>query len=159
MSLKIEIQQILVSYNTGRASRDVVIAGHQQTTFDFWTLLSGNLSPYISALVIKEVGKGNTEMAQKRLEAIKTFPVLPTTPEAEQLTQVILENHGIPRKHPEDALHIAIAAMAGMNFIVTWNFSHINNPFTKMKIRRIVENAGFECPEIVTPEAFIGGET
>lgn len=159
MKQKVYIETSVVSYFTGRASRDVVIAGHQQATLDFWTLLSGNLSPYVSALVVKESGKGNKEMAQKRIEAILTFPVLPTTLEAEQLTQVILDNHGIPKEYPEDALHIAIAAMAGMDFIVTWNFSHINNPFTKMKIRRLIENAGFECPEIVPPEAFVGDET
>lgn len=136
----------------------MVIAGHQQATQDFWILLSDNLSPYISALVVEESGKGNAEMARKRLEAIKTFPVLPTTPEAEQLTEVILEHHGIPKEYPEDALHISIAAMAGMDSIATWNFTHINNPFTKLKIRRIVEYAGFECPEIVTPEAFVGGK-
>ena len=98
-------------------------------------------------------------MSQKRLNAIKSFPVLPTTPESEQLAQIIIDNHGIPKKYPEDALHIAIAAMAGMDFIVTWNFSHINNPFTKLKIRRLVEETGFECPEIVTPEAFVGDQT
>ena len=42
--------------------------------------------------------------------------------------------------------------------IVTWNFSHINNPFTKMMIRQTVENAGYECPEIVPPDAFLGDE-
>jgi predicted nucleic acid-binding protein len=158
MEQKIYIETSVVSYYTGRASRDVVIAGHQQVTQDFWMLLSGDLSPYISALVVDESGKGNVEMAKKRLAAIDTFPVIPTTSAAEQLAGVILENHGIPKEYPEDALHISIAAMAGMDSIATWNFTHINNPFTKLKIRRIVEYAGFECPEIVSPEAFVGGK-
>jgi len=34
--------------------------------------------------------------------------------------------------------------------------SHINNPFTKMMIRHAVETAGYQCPEIVSPDAFIG---
>ncbi len=156
MNHKVYIETSVISYFTGQASRDVVIAGHQQATLDFWALLSGNLSPYVSALVVKESGKGNAKMAKKRLDVIKAFPVLPTTREAEQLTQVIIENHGIPKEYPEDALHIAVATMSGMDFIVTWNFTHRNNPFTKIKIRRIVENAGFECPEIVSPEAFVG---
>jgi len=62
----------------------------------------------------------------------------------------------MPAEYPEDALHVAVAAIAGMDFIVTWNFSHINNPFTKMMIRQAVENAGYECPEIVSPDAFLG---
>jgi len=42
-----------------------------------------------------------------------------------------------------------------MDFIVTWNFSHMNNPFTKMRIRQTVENAGYACPEIVSPDTFL----
>ena len=45
------------------------------------------------------------------------------------------------------------------DFIVTWNFSHLNNPFTKVMIRQAVENEGYECPEIVSPDAFLGDET
>jgi len=84
--------------------------------------------------------------------------VLATTPEAERLAQDILDGRGIPPEYPEDALHIAVAAVGGMEFIVTWNFAHLNNPFTKTMIRQAVENAGYECPEIVSPDAFLGGE-
>ena len=97
-------------------------------------------------------------MAGKRLDAIASFGVLATTPDAERLAQEMLDARGIPREYPEDALHVAIAAISGMEFIVTWNFSHINNPFTKMMIRRTVESAGYECPEIVPPDAFLGDE-
>jgi len=121
-------------------------------------LLSGDLDPHVSALVVKEVGRGDPEMSHKRLDAIGSFCVLATTPDAERLAQEILDGHGIPQEYPEDALHVAVAAVAGVEFIVTWNFSHINNPFTKMMIRQIVENAGYECPEIVPPEAFLGDE-
>ncbi|MBN1674879.1 MAG: type II toxin-antitoxin system VapC family toxin [Kiritimatiellae bacterium] len=159
MKRKVYIESSVVSYYAGRASRDVVVAGHQQSTQDFWALLSGDLLPHVSALVVKEAGKGDPEMARKRLDAIGSFPVLATTPEAERLAQGLLATHGIPAEYPEDALHIAVAAVGGMEFIVTWNFAHINNPFTKMMIRQAVENAGYECPEVVSPDAFLGEET
>lgn len=72
---------------------------------------------------------------------------------------MILDARAVPVEYPEDALHIAIAAIAGMDFIATWNFAHINNPFTNMMIRQAVENTGYECPEVVSPDAFLGGET
>ena len=156
MKSKVYVETSVVSYYTGRASRDVVIAGHQQSTQDFWSLLSGELLPHVSALVVMEAGKGDSESARKRLDAIDSFPVLRTTPEAERLARAILDSGGIPEEHPEDALHVAVATVAGMDFIVTWNFSHINNPFTKIMIRQAVENAGYECPEIVSPDAFLG---
>ena len=159
MKPKIYIETSVVSYRAGRASRDVVIAGRQQSTLDFWALLGGELSAFVSALVVKEAGKGNSELAKCRLDTIQPFPVLRTTPEAERLAEAILDARGVPTEYPEDALHIALAAVAGMDFIVTWNFAHINNPFTKMMIRQAVENAGYDCPEIVSPDAFLGGET
>ncbi len=159
MKRKIYIESSVVSYYAGRPSRDVVIAGRQQSTQDFWPLLSQDLVPCVSALVIKEAGRGDPEMSRRRLDAIGSFCVLATTPDAEQLAQDLLDGHGIPKEYPEDALHVAVAAVAGVEFIVTWNFSHINNPFTTMMIRQIVENAGYRCPEIVPPEAFLGDES
>jgi hypothetical protein len=159
MKPKVYIETSVVSYLTGRASRDVVIAGHQLATQSFWRLLTKNeLAPFISALVAKEASRGDTAMAQRRQEAIASFAVLATTPEAEKLAHSIIDLRGVPKEYPEDALHIAIAAIGGMDFIATWNFTHINNPFTKMMIRQAVENAGYECPEIVSPDSFLGDE-
>lgn len=157
MKMKIYIETSAVSYFCGRASRDVVLAGHQQTTKDFWKLLGHELEAYVSSLVIKEASRGDQKIVKRRLEAIESFSVLKTTPEAEELSKRIMEANGVPREFPEDALHIAIASVNGMDFIVTWNFKHINNPFTKMMIRHAIENEGYECPEIVSPEAFLGG--
>jgi hypothetical protein len=153
---KVYIETSVVSYYTGRGSRVVVIAGRQQSTQDFWSLLAGKVQPFVSALVLKEASKGNPAIAKKRIAAIGSFSVLGTTVKAERLAQTLITNRGIPAEHPEDALHIAVAAIAGMDFIVTWNFSHINNPFTKMMIRQTVENTGLVCPEIVSPDSFLG---
>jgi hypothetical protein len=159
MKTKVYIETSVVSYYAGQTSRDIVVAGHQQSTQDFWAKLSAELEPFISALVLQEAAKGDPEQAQRRNGAIHSFSVLRITPEAQRLAKDIMEGRGIPAEYPEDALHIAVAAVGGMDFVVTWNFAHINNPFTKLMIRQAVENAGYECPEIVSPEAFLGDET
>lgn len=61
----------------------------------------------------------------------------------------------MPAECPEDALHIAVAAVNGIEVIITWNFAHLNNPFTRKKVRQIVEGEGFECPEICSPEELL----
>ncbi len=120
MKPKVYIETSVVSYYTGRGSRDVVITGRQQVTQDFWPLLADTVLPFVSALVIKEAAKGNPVVAASRLNVIQTFPVLATTPEAERLAQELIDARGIPMEYPEDALHID------------------------------------ECPEIVSPDAFLG---
>ena len=66
-----------------------------------------------------------------------------------------MEGRGIPSEYPEDALHIAVAAINGIEVVVTWNFAHLSNPFTRMMIRQIVENEGHVCPEICSPEELL----
>jgi hypothetical protein len=136
----------------------VVIAGHQQATHDFWNRLGHDFEPLVSAIVLAESGQGNAEQAKKRLEAMAEFRVIQTTPAAEVLAGQIIAGGGIPAEYPEDALHIALAALAGVDFLVTWNFAHINNPFTRMMIRQIVQNEGYVCPEIVSPDELLGDE-
>ncbi|MFU8780684.1 MAG: hypothetical protein ACNA71_06625, partial [Kiritimatiellia bacterium] len=99
MRLRVYVETSVVSYLTGRASRDVVIAGHQQATQLFWQLLTEELEPFVSALVVKEASRGDLAMAQKRLDVIASFAVLATTPEAEQLAQAIIESKGVSKEY------------------------------------------------------------
>ncbi|WP_328983734.1 PIN domain-containing protein [Thiorhodovibrio winogradskyi] len=78
--------------------------------------------------------------------------------DVENLTDLFITQGIITKKCPEDALHIAIAAAHGMDAIITWNFKHINNPFVKAKIRQLVEENGWICPEICSPEEFLGDD-
>ena len=52
--------------------------------------------------------------------------------------------------------HIALAVVNGMDFLLTWNFAHINNARMKSDITRVVEAYGYECPVICTPEELAG---
>ncbi len=158
MGAKVYIETSVVSYFTARPSRDVVIAGHQQATHDFWSRLGRDFEPLVSAIVLAESGRGKAELAEERLAAVGGFPVIRTTPAAEALARQIIDGGGIPAEYPEDALHVALAALAGVDFLVTWNFAHINNPFTRMMIRQIVQNEGYVCPEIVSPDELLGDE-
>ncbi|NCC35987.1 MAG: hypothetical protein EOM24_28825 [Chloroflexia bacterium] len=89
-----------------------------------------------------EAGKGDETAAARRLAAIQTMPVLHVGHEAERLAQILVSEKAIPTEYSEDALHVATAALNGMDFVVTWNFTHINNAATRHKIRALVEAQG-----------------
>ncbi len=156
MQLKVYLETTVISYYTADPSRDLVVAGRQESTREFWKQLGQQIDPYVSALVIQEARRGNVEFAKKRMDAIHTMPILELTSASQTLARHLIDEHGIPQEEPEDALHIAIATMNGMDALVTWNFSHINNPFTRARIRRIIEQAGYQAPEICSPEEFTG---
>jgi len=155
MKKRIYIETSVVSYFTARPSRDIMIAGHQEATRDLWPEFVAKYETYISALVYDEVGKGDPTQAKMRLASIEPFPMLGIDDEAKSLAEKIIANRGIPEKYPEDALHIAVATVNGIEVVITWNFAHLNNPFTRRAVRRIVEDEGYTCPEICSPEELL----
>lgn len=155
MKKRIYIETTIVSYYTARPSRDLVIASHQETTRELWPELSTTYDTYISALVYEEAGRGDTDQAKVRLEAIQPFPMLDIDDEARSLADAIIDGKGIPANYPEDALHLAVASVNHVDVVITWNFAHLNNPFTRRAIRRIVEKEGYVCPEICSPDELL----
>lgn len=155
MKRRVYIETTVVSYFAARASRDPMVAGHQEVTRELWPKLVDNYETYISALVYEEAGRGDAEQSKIRLDAIKPFRIIDLDEEAQILAEKIIDGGGIPKEYPEDALHIAAAAANGIDVLITWNFAHLNNPFTRMIIRQITENEGYVCPEICSPEELL----
>ena len=155
MKKRVYIETTVVSYFTARPSRDIIVAGHQETTRGLWPDLTAKYETYISAIVYEEAGKGDPDQAKTRLAAIEAFPMLDIDDDARFLAEKIIDGRGIPAEYPEDALHIAVAAVNGIEVLITWNFAHLNNPFTRRAIRRIVEEEGYVCPEICSPEELL----
>jgi predicted nucleic acid-binding protein len=155
MKKKLYVETTVVSYFAARPSRDIMVASHQQATRDLWPLLAGKYETYISALVYAESERGDPEQAELRLAAIEPFPMLDIDDEARSLAEKIVAERGVPADYPEDALHIAVAAVNGIEVLITWNFAHLSNPFTRRKVRQIVESQGYACPEICAPEELL----
>ena len=157
MKIKIYIETSVISYLTARLSRNIIIAGHQAITQDFWKTL--NLyDAYISELVVLEISCGDRKAAKTRLNAITNLDELEINNECKILAKQLIKSNAIPKQFPEDALHIAIAAYHKVDAIITWNFKHLNNPIARSKIREALEKIGYNCPEICSPEIFLGGK-
>nr|VFJ55464.1 MAG: hypothetical protein BECKFW1821B_GA0114236_102314 [Candidatus Kentron sp. FW]VFJ76113.1 MAG: hypothetical protein BECKFW1821C_GA0114237_10997 [Candidatus Kentron sp. FW] len=152
MNESVYVESSIISYLMARPSRDVVIAARQAITETWWRERRPEYELYISNFVVQEIGRGDGEAARKRLDAVEHIPLLATSPGAEILAKDFVAKGAIPANSEEDALHIGIAAAAGMHFLLTWNFKHINNAHTKAAIATIVESHGFFCPTLCSPE-------
>jgi hypothetical protein len=108
-------------------------------------------------IVIQEASQGDNEVANKRLNTLSGIPILRITDKSQFIAQSLIDENAIPSAFEEDALHIAIASANGINLLLTWNFKHINNVFTKSKIIRCIENQGLIAPEICSPDEILGG--
>ena len=155
MKPKIYIETSVISYYAANRSDNIIIAGHQLSTIAMWKELL-KYDVYVSDIVVEETKVGSSNQSQLRIIAIKDFQVLRTNDEVIELAKILLSKKAIPEKCPEDAMHIAMAAIYKVDYIVTWNFKHINNPFMKKKISKIIEESGYDSPVICSPEELIG---
>jgi len=158
MPASVYIESSIISYLTSRPSRDVVKAGRQAITLDWWFKSRSQYEVYISALVEEEISGGDPIAAAKRLEAVVNIPSIFITAEAQRLADALVTSKAVPGNSVRDALHIAIAATQGIDYLLTWNFKHINNAETKALIARVVEADGWVCPIFCSPEELGGND-
>src|SRR5271168_4175406 len=110
MAERVYIETTVVSYLTARPSRDVVIAGHQQVTHEWWDSRRQSYELCVSQLVLQEAAAGNPQAAQERLAVLQSMTFLETTPAALALAKALLQAGALPAQAADDALHIAVAA-------------------------------------------------
>ncbi len=149
------IESSVVSYITARPSRDVVTSARQAITIEWWEEYKESFDIYISELVIEEISYGNSIAAQKRLLVVEEIPILETTGNAIKLAKILISKNAVPETSVEDALHIGIATIQSTDFLLTWNFKHINNANTRDKIHEIIVQLGYKCPVLCSPEELI----
>jgi hypothetical protein len=82
--------------------------------------------------------------------------LLGLTDEAQALARKLIENGALPRQAVEDALHIALATVHGMDYLLTWNCRHIANARMREAVVSVCMMRGYEPPVICTPEELMG---
>jgi hypothetical protein len=107
---------------------------------------------FVSDLVLAECADGDGDAASERLRIVDGIDVLQTSAAANALAAELIAAQAVPQSEPRDALHIALAAINGIDFLATWNFKHIMNPSTQHLIDAVCRNAGIESATICTPE-------
>jgi hypothetical protein len=151
MKPRIYLETTIPSYLTAWPSRDLVRAAHQQITREWWAR-RGAFELYASRLVVQECQAGDPQAAADRLAAPAGVPLLEQTPEAASLAEALLRGVPLPEQAASDALHIAITAVHGLDYLLTWNCTHIANVTLRPRIEAVCRAAGYEPPLICTPE-------
>ena len=152
MTQRVYLETTFVSYLTARFSRDLVIAGHQQITREWWDTHRGRYELCASQMVRQEAAAGDPEAAQERLDVLASAVLLEATADALALAKELLLAGALPAKASVDALHIAIAAVHRIPFLLTWNCRHMANATMRPVIESVCAKNGFTAPIICTPE-------
>lgn len=154
MGLRVYLETSVISYLTAKSSRDLVAAAHQQSTRELWDQIK-RFEVFVSELVLEECASGDASAAASRLAIAAAIPSLDFTDAVESLAKNLPTVAALPERAADDAIHVALAAVHGMDFLATWNCKHIANPATRKKIERTCIEAGYAPPILCTPEELL----
>jgi hypothetical protein len=132
------------------------VAGHQQITREWLDNFGRRFHFYTSEIVIRECSGGDPGAAKVRLSILNEFHIIGLKDDALNLSKLFIKEKAVPKKAAEDALHIALATVHGIDYLVTWNCKHIANAQIRSKLERIANEYGYELPTICTPEELMG---
>ena len=157
MKRKVYIETSVISYLTARPSKNVIEAGHQQSTYMFWDRRC-EFDLFASELVLTECVAGDPEAASKRLAALQGIHLLEITAHSIELAKDLVAAGIVPSKASEDALHISIATVHFADYLLTWNCRHIANPEIQARISENFRLKGLFLPFICTPDELLGDD-
>ena len=112
----------------------------------------------ISQYVLDEVSQGDQALAAERLKYLDEIPLLEIEPPVAEIANSIISQAILPKKAEFDALHFAVAAYHGVDFLLTWNCTHIANARILPRIQAVLEKLGFPLPLVCTPEEMVDDE-
>ncbi len=152
MKPKVYIETTVISYLTAKPSRDLIIAAHQQLTYDWWEDALPKFEGYISPVVLEEISRGDKLASKLRREKVAGFSLLEVLPEVQKLAESYFSAISLPEKARADSYHLALSTWHGMDFVVSWNCTHIVSGQVKKIIEEINSVHGIRTPVICTPE-------
>ena len=134
-------------------------------TRDWWEKRVADFDLVTSELTIVEATAGDPVAAADRMKVLSVLPILRVTADIElldireevpTLAQSLLDGAALPPKAQYDALHLAVAAVHGVEFLMTWNCRHLANGMLWRKMEDVCATAGYAVPTICTPFTLIG---
>lgn len=149
------LESTVISYLAAFPSRDLIVAGHQQVTQEWWDKASFRFKLFISEVVLEEVSRGDRQAAEKRLQIVSGLPILTLTSEVKFLALEYQQKLGLPAKAMLDVIHLAYAVAYKLDFLLTWNCAHLANGIIISKLQTLNNISGRKTPVIVTPEELL----
>ncbi|MGH8056879.1 MAG: type II toxin-antitoxin system VapC family toxin [Candidatus Entotheonellia bacterium] len=150
------LETSIVSYLTARPRRDLLVAAHQQLTVAWWDQQRASYELFTSQVVLAEARAGDPEAAQRRLAVLERLPLLDVTDAAIALAATLITRQALPAQATPDALHLALAGVHGMEYLLTWNCTHLAHARLRGRIEQVCREAGYVPPIMCTPEELEG---
>jgi predicted nucleic acid-binding protein len=155
MNPRLYLETTIVGYLTSRPTRDLITTAHQKITREWWDNRRRDFALFTSQIVIQEASAGARDASAQRLAILKGIPILEVSKEASDFAARLIKKVPLPAKAAVDGLHIALAVVHNMEYLLTWNCAHIANAELRNRIEAVCEARGHKAPIICTPEELL----
>jgi hypothetical protein len=153
---RVYLETSVISYLVGWLNqRSILVAHNQEFTREWWSSRRHDYDLFSSAVAVTEAQRGEAPLAQERLAFLAVTTLLDLTDDATALAVKLLRHTRIPAKAEVDALHVAIATVNGMDYLLSWNCKHIANANMLPQVYAVCRESGYEPPLICTPSELL----
>lgn len=152
MKPRVYVETSVISYLVGWLNqRSLLIAHNQEITREWWSIRRHEYALFSSTIAVNEARKGDALLAGERLSFLAETTLLDLSDAAMTLAFELLRRTRIPAKADVDALHVALASVHGMDYLISWNCKHIVNGNILPQVYGVCRALGYEPPLICTP--------
>ena len=134
--------------------------GHTDTVRLFEKIRAGEHEAYTSEYAINELLESLEPKQTKMLSLIEEYGIitLPISDESDEFADVYVSENIIPPRFRIDGAHIAIASIYKLDYVLSYNFKHINRVKTKLLTERINRKKGYGTVVICTAKEVLDDE-
>ena len=150
------IETSVVSYLTARISHDLVVASRQRLTREWWAKRRGSFHCVTSQEVLDEASAGDSASVARRVAALRDIPRIAGGSAARQLAVELMTAGLFPPNAAVDALHLTIATLEKVDYLLTWNYRHLANAVILHRLEKFLAQRGLLLPRVCTPEELSG---
>lgn len=154
MKPSLYLETTIPSYLAARTSANIIIAGRQAVTHEFYESERDKYELYISDYVLRECVRGDANVAKRRLSWLEGIALLEIIPDVIPLAEEYMRILSIPQKSKIDAFHLAICCVHKVNILLSWNFAHLSSGSMQI-IQRYNDSRGLLTPQMLTPDVLV----
>ena len=127
-------------------------------TVEWWQQQRSHFVLYYSQAVVAELTRVAFPGRAEALALLDDMSMLPITPAVEGVAEAYQRHLVMPSGEMGDAVHLAVACVHEVDYLLTWKCRHLANTNKIKHIRTINMRLGLCTPELLTPEMLVGEE-
>ncbi|MCY2954071.1 MAG: type II toxin-antitoxin system VapC family toxin [Planctomycetota bacterium] len=124
----------------------------REASRDWWQAQGPRHELFVSLAVLAELSAPAYPMSREALDWVMNIPSLEIDEEVRGFAEILVRERVMPSPVAGDAIHVAVACVHDLDYLLSWNVRHLANPNKLTHLRTICVRVGYLPPRILTPD-------